>query len=164
MPMARVLQFAVIFHRGGGDVHVDPADSAVFVVDAVDGLDAVEDVLDRVVDRILPRFDGQPLMPHVLQGDHFLPYFLLGELFPSNVLIFQVIRTVQTAVYAVIRKVQGRKHDDAVAVKGQLYLLRNAVDFLHLFRGCRRPAGQKPPGGSALCDRPSCGFLGSCFV
>ena len=55
---AGLLELAVVFDGGGGDVDVDPADGAVFVLDGVDGLNTFEDVLNRVVDRVLARLDG----------------------------------------------------------------------------------------------------------
>ena len=44
---------------------------------AVDRIYAVEDVFDRVVDRILTCFDRKTLMTHILQGyDLSLNFFL----------------------------------------------------------------------------------------
>ena len=44
-------KLAVIFHGGGGNVYVNPADGAVFMFDGVDGVDAFQNVIYGIVDR-----------------------------------------------------------------------------------------------------------------
>ena len=129
---ARVLQLAVVFDGRGGDVHVDAADGAVLVLDAVDRLDGFENVFDRIFDGMLAAFDGQPLVAHVLQRDDFAADFVLRELFARNVFVLKVIRAVDAAVDAVVGEVQRREEDDAVAVEILLDLLRQRVDLLVL--------------------------------
>ncbi len=110
---------------------------------AVDGVDAIEDVLNGVVHRVLAGLDGQPLVAHVLQRDDLGPHLLLRQLAPGDVLVFQVIGTVQAAVDAVVGQVQRREHHDAVAVEGQLDLLGDLVHPLDLLRDL---AGQQHRG------------------
>ena len=158
---ARLLQLAVVLHGGGGDVHVHPADGPVFVLDGVDGVDAVQHVLDGAVDRVLAGLDGQALVAHVLQGDDLFLHFLLGQLLPGDVLVLLVIGTVHAAVDAVVGQVQGREDDDAVAVKGQLDLLGQAVHLLDLLGDV---AGQKHRGlpvGEARAVVAGGGLLGA---
>ncbi len=85
---ADLFQFPVIFHGGSGDVHIDPADSAVFMLDGVDGLDAFQNILDGVVDRIFTGLESQTLVAHILQSDDLPLDFLLGQLFPGMCLFF----------------------------------------------------------------------------
>ena len=99
---ARVLEPAVVFHRSRGDVHVHAADGAVLVVDGVNRFDALEDVLDGVVLRVLSRLDRQALVAHVLQRDDLLPDLLLRQLAARDGLVLHVIRTVHAAVHAVV--------------------------------------------------------------
>ena len=155
---ARVVQFFVVFHRGGGDVDIHAANCAVLVMDAVDGLDAVEDVLDRVVHRVFARLDGEALVPHVLQGRHLADDFLLRQLFARNVLVLQVVGTVDAAVDAVVGEVERRKQHDAVAVERELDFLGELVDFGDLFgnvagkqHGCL--AVRQPGTVHAACRR-----------
>ena len=129
---ARLLQLAVVLHGGGGDVHVHPADGAVFVLDGVDGVDAVQHILNGAVDGVLAGLDGQALVAHVLQGDDLFLHFLLGQLFPGDVLVLLVVGTVQTAVDAVVRQVQRREDDNAVAVEILFDLLGQGVQLLDL--------------------------------
>ena len=140
---ARVLQLAEVLHRGGGDVDVDAPDVAVFVVDAVDGPDAVQDVLDGVVDRVLARFDGQPFVPHVLQRDDLAPDLLLRQLLARDGLVRRVVGAVEAAVDAVVGEVERREDHDAVPVERQLDLLRDLVHPRHLVR---QLAGQEHGG------------------
>ncbi len=99
------LKLPVILNRRGGDIHVHAADVAVFVMHAVDCLDTLENILNRVVDRVLAGLDGKSLMPHVLKGNDFRAHFILCQLFSRNVSVFDVIRAVNAAVDAVVRKV-----------------------------------------------------------
>ena len=70
--------------------------------DAVDRVDALQDILDRVIDRILAGLDGQTLMSHILQCNDLCTDFILRQLFTGNVLIFNVIRTIYTAVDTIV--------------------------------------------------------------
>ena len=99
------LKLPVILNRRGGDIHIHAADVAVFVMHAVDCLDALENVFNRVVDRVLAGLDGKSLMPHVLKGNDFRAHFILRQLLSRNVSVFDVIRAVNAAVDAVVRKV-----------------------------------------------------------
>ena len=62
-------------------------------------------------------------MPHVLQCSHFPAYLLLAQLAPRDVSVLCMVRAIDTAVDAPVRKVQRGKHDYPVAVKSLLYLL-----------------------------------------
>ena len=127
---AGLLELAVVLHGGGGDVHIYPADIAVFVVDGIDGLDGLQHIFDGVVNGILAQLQGKALVTHVLQGDDLGADLLLGQLFSGDTLVLQVVGAVQTAVDAVVGQVQGRKHDDPVAVEVLLDLLGQGVDLL----------------------------------
>ena len=84
---ARVAQAAVVLDRRGGDVHVHAADGAVAVADRVDGVDGFEDVLQRVVARVLARFERQALVTHVLERRHLAADLLLRQLATRDVLV-----------------------------------------------------------------------------
>ena len=71
-------EFPVVFHGGGGNVDVDAADRAVFMLDGINGVDTFEDVFDRVIDRVFTGFDGKALVSHILQGGHLADDVLLG--------------------------------------------------------------------------------------
>ena len=124
-----LVQFAVIFHRGGGNIDIDPADGAILVLNAVNRFDAFQNIFDRIVDRIFSGFDRQPLMPHVLQGDHFAAHFLLRHFFAGNMFVFGMIRTIDAAVDAIVGKIQRRKQNNPVAVKVFFYLFGQRTDF-----------------------------------
>lgn len=126
---AGVLQHSVFLHRSSGDVDVDPADGAVFMVDGVYGFDTLQYVFDRVVDRIFAGLQGQPLVSHILESDDFSSDVFLGQLLSGDVLVLVMIWTVDTAVDAVVGQVQRREHDDAVAVEILFDLLGHLVDL-----------------------------------
>ena len=127
---AGFLQLAVVLHGGGSDVDIDTADGAVLMLDGVDGLDGLQNVLQRIIPGILAAFQRQTLVAHILQGDDLGPDFLLGQLLAGDVLVLTVVGAVGAAVDAVIAQVQGRKHDDTVAVEILLDLLGQRIDLL----------------------------------
>ena len=94
------------------------------MLDAIDGLNAFQHVLNGGMEGILSRFQGQALMAHILKRHDFRHDFLLGELFPWDGLVLEVIGTVNTAVDAVVGQVKGRKHDNPVPVEPFLDLCR----------------------------------------
>ena len=156
---AGLLELAVILDRGRRDVDIDAADRAVFVLDAVNRLDALEDVFDRIVDRVLARFDCQTFVTQILQCDDLGAHLVLGQLFARNVLVLRVIRAVNAAVDAVVGQIERRKNHDAVAVKRQFDLLGQAVHLLHLFRDVAREQHGRFPVGQARAVHAGRGFL-----
>ena len=111
------LQAAVVLHGSGCDIDVYPADGTILVLDAVDGLNGLQNVLDRVVQGIFAGFQSQTLVSHVLQGNHFAANFFLSQLLAGNGFVLNVIRAVRTAVYAIVGQVEGSEHDNAVAIE-----------------------------------------------
>ena len=144
---ARLGEFPVVLHRGCGDVHVHAADSSVFVLDVVDGADALQNVFDGV-ERVLARFERQPFVPHVLQGDDFRFYLLLGELLAEHGLVLRMVGAVGAPVDAVVGEVERREHDDSVAVYP---LLEPAGQCEHPFVEVGKVAFQQD-GGFAVGD------------
>ena len=101
-------------------------------------MDAFEDVLDRIVHRILAGFDGQALVAHILQRAHFRSDLFLGQFLAGDVLVLGVVWAVNAAIDAVVGQVQRREHDDAVAVEVLLDLLSQRHDlgvFLRIVAG-----------------------------
>ena len=92
-------------------------------------LDALEDVLDGIFLWVFARFDGKPLVTHVLKGDDFLSYLILGELLPGDGLVLSVVRAVDAAVDTVVGEIQRSEHDDPVAVEVFLDLLAQ-IEYL----------------------------------
>ena len=74
----RLLEQTVIIDGGCGDINVDAADCAVFMLNAIDGLNAVKIIFHGVMYRVFPRLQSQPLMPHILQCDNLPADVLLG--------------------------------------------------------------------------------------
>ena len=140
---AGFLELAVVLHRRRGDVDVDAADVAVLVVDAVNCVDALQNVLDRVVLGILAGLDCETLVSHILQRDDLGADLLLGQLLARDMLVLEMIRAVKTSVDAVVGQIQRRKEHDAVAVEGQLDLLG---DLKHLLDLLRDLAGEQDGG------------------
>ena len=98
-------------------------------------------------------------MTHILQRDNLAGNLFLRQLFAGDMAVFRVIRTVNTAIYAVIRQIQRRKHNNAVAVERQLDLLGQLIHLLDLFGNiagqqhggfAMRQAGTVYAGGSLL--------------
>lgn len=129
-----LVKLAIVLDRRGGDVHVEAADGAVLVLDRVDGLDGLEDVLDRIVLGVLARLKEQALVAEVLERDHLVADLLLRELLAHDALVLGMVRAVRAGVDAVVRKVERREEHDAAAVDVLLHLdggLEDpVVDFL----------------------------------
>ena len=102
------------------------------MLDAVDGPDALQNILDGVVHRVLPCLQGKTLVPHILERDHLPADFLLGQFLSGDVLVLRVVGAVNAAVYAVVGQVKGGEHNNAVAVKVLFNLLRQGVNLLIL--------------------------------
>ena len=156
---AGLLELAVILDRGRRDVDIDAADRTVFVLDAVNCLDALENVFDRIVDRILARLNCQTLVAQILQCDDLGAHLVLGQLFARNVFVLRVIRAVNAAVDAIVGQIERRENHDAVAVKRQLDFLGQAVHLLHLFRDVAREQNGRFTVGQTRAVHASRGFL-----
>ena len=130
---AGFLQLSVVFHRSSGDVDVHSANRAVFMLNPVNGFNTFQYILNGVIDRIFTGFDREALMTHVLQRDDLAAHLILRQFLAGDVLVFVMIRTVNTAVNAIVGKVQRRKHNNTVSVKCLLDLLGKTVHFCHLF-------------------------------
>ena len=113
---ACIAQFAVVLDRRSRDIYVHAADRPVLVMYGVDRLDRFENVLDRIVARVLSGFECQTLVTHILQGNHLAADFVLGEFAARNGFVFLVIRAIYAAVDAVVRQIERREHYDTVAV------------------------------------------------
>ena len=98
------------------------ADGAVLVLDRVDGLDGLEDVLDRIVLGVLARLKEQALVAEVLERDHLVADLLLRELLAHDALVLGMVRAVRAGVDAVVREVERREEHDAAAVDVLLHL------------------------------------------
>lgn len=98
----RVLELSVIFNSGCGYINVDATNCAVLVIYAVNILDSLENVLNRVVYGVFARFDCKTLMPHILKCDYLRANLVLRELFSGNMLILHMIRAINAAVHAVV--------------------------------------------------------------
>ena len=98
--------------------------------DGVDSIDTFENVLDRIVYRVLARLDGKTLVTHILKSNDLLTNLILSKLLSGNLLVLHMIGTVYTLINAVIGKVKRSKHNYSVAVEGFLYLACKVVHLL----------------------------------
>ena len=99
---SRFLQLAVIFHRGCGDIHIDAADRAVFVLYGIDRFNAIKNIFDRIIYGVFPCFDCKALMSQILKRNDFGFHFFLRQLFSCNMLVDAVIGAIYAAVDAVV--------------------------------------------------------------
>ena len=124
---------AVIIYGRCGNIDVNAADRAVFMLDAVNGVDRIQIIIHRIVNRIFSGFQRQTLVSHILQGNDFLADFLLCQFFSGDMFIFQVVRTVGAAVDAVVGQIKRREHHNPVSIEIFFDLFRKFEDFLILF-------------------------------
>ena len=152
------LELAVVLDRGSCDVHVRATDCAVLVLDRVDGLKALEHVLDRIVDRVFAQFDRKALVTLVLQRDHFGGDLFLGELLARDRLVLKMVRAIHAAVHAVIRQVERCEEHDTIAIMVVLDRTcqrEDALDARFVFTGqkhARFAMGEPVPFGGFLED------------
>ena len=96
------LELFIIFNGCCGNVHINPSDCTVLVIDRINGLYAVENVLNRVVYGILACLNRKALVSHILKCDNLFSHLILCEFFTADVLVLCMIRAIDTAVYAVV--------------------------------------------------------------
>ena len=111
------LEFGVVFDSGCSNVDIHAADGAVAHLGVVDGLDRVENIFDGVEHRMLAGFECQTLVPHLLERDNFLTDFVLREFLARYGVVLAVVGAIDAPVDAVVRKVEGCKEHDAVAIE-----------------------------------------------
>ena len=124
-----ILESAVIFRRGGGDVHVHAADGAVAQLRIVNGVHALENVLDGTVAVVLAGLEKKTLVTELLEGEHLLTELLLRKL-AAHRFVACVKAAVAAVVDAVVRKIQRREHHDAASVDVLLDLACQRVDIV----------------------------------
>ena len=73
-------------------------------------------------------------MSHVLQCDYLSANLFLRELLSGYGLVLRVVRTIQTAVDAVVREVQRSEENDSVSVERKFDFLCNFIDAFYLRR------------------------------
>ena len=112
---------------------------------AVDCLDAFQNVLNGIIDRILSGFNSKTFMSHILKSSYFFYNFFLSKFFAGNMLIFFMIRTVHTAVYAIVGKIQRGKQNDSVSVE---FFLDLRCQIIHILNLLRNGTGKKDRGFS----------------
>ena len=96
------LQLTVIFYSSSRNVYVYAADSAVFMLNRIDSLDAFQNVLNRIVYRVLAGLQSKTLMTHILQCNNLGTYLLLRQLFASDMLVCSMVRTVNAVIDTII--------------------------------------------------------------
>ena len=97
------LQLAVIFYGSSRNVYVYAADSAVFMLNGINSLNAVQNIFNRIVYRILASLQRQAFMAHILQRDNLVAYLVLRQLFTSDMLISCMVRTIYAVIDTIIR-------------------------------------------------------------
>ena len=97
-----LVELSVVLNCSSSDINVYTSDCAVLVLDRIDRLDALQDIFDRVIYRVLACFDCKSLVTHVLQSDYLVPDLVLCELYSRNSLVLAVIRAVNAPVDAVV--------------------------------------------------------------
>ena len=98
----------------------------------INRLNTFENIFNRIINRILARFNCKSLMTHILESNNLVLNFLLSELLSCDMLVFVMIRAVNTAVYAIVGKIKRSKHNDSVAVESKLNLICELIHLLNL--------------------------------
>ena len=104
-----VMQFPVIFHCSCSDIHIDPANCSVFVLNVINGVNGFQNVFNGVVQGVFSSLQSQPFVSHILQRNDFSFDFLLRQFFSADMLVFRMIRAVNAAVHAVVGKIKRSK-------------------------------------------------------
>ena len=99
-----LLELCIVFNGGCSYVDVHPADFAVLELHIVYGPDALEDVINGAIYRVLSGFERQTFMSHVLKYLDLLAEFVHCELLPVE-LVRTVVSTVLAAVHTVVADV-----------------------------------------------------------
>ena len=128
---AGITQATVVLYGCRRDVHIHTTYGSVPVLYAVDGTDALKDILNGVLQRMFTCLKGEALVSHILQGNHLGTDFVLGQFLATYALVLCVIRAIDTAIDAVVGEIQRREHNYAVAIEAVLYLICQGIYLLH---------------------------------
>ena len=129
-----ILQFTVVLHRGGCNIHIDTTDSPIFMFDAVNGFDTFQNIFNRIIHRILTSFNSKTFMSHVLESCHFLYNFFLGQFPSGNMLIFHMVRAVHTTIDTIVGQIKRCKKYDSISIEIFLNLLCQRINLRNLLR------------------------------
>ena len=148
------LQFTETLHVRRCDVYVDAADGVAAFVYAVDGLDGLKDVLQRIVHGVFSGLDCKALVAHVYESADLIGNLLLGKLLAGDCAVLIVVWAVNAPVHAIVRKIQRGKQHYAVAIefmldflcKGKQALFKGGVVAVH--EDCRLPVRKSFAKGS----------------
>ena len=99
------LKLAIIFHCGSCNIYIHPANGTIFMLNTVNCFDAIQNILNGIIDGVLAGLQCQALVPHVLQGNNLLANLLLGQLFATNMLVGSMVGAVNTMVDAIIGQI-----------------------------------------------------------
>ena len=111
-----IMQAAVVFNRCGCNVHVYTADNAGFVTDAVNGVNTLQNVVQRIMNGVFASFKREAFVPHILQRHHLGFDFLLRHFFTRDVHVLPVIRAIGAAVDTIVAQIKRCEQDNPVAV------------------------------------------------
>ena len=81
---------------------------------------------------MLASLQRQTLVAHILQGDNLAAYLLLRELTARYGSILSVVGAIYAAINAVVREIEGRKHNYAVAIDALLEASRTGAKLAPL--------------------------------
>ena len=126
------VKLSVVLHSGSSNIYINTADSTVLMFNIINSVYGFQHIFNRIVYRILSQFNGQALVAHILQGNNFLANLILSQLLTANMLILGMVRAIQTAVDAIIGKIQWGKQYNTIAVVILLNLTSQIIDFLQL--------------------------------
>ena len=156
-------ELPVTLHVRCRNVHVHPPDGVSTLVHRVNGADGIQDILQRIVDRVLPCLHGQALVTHPDKGADLLLNLCLGQFLARDAAVFGMVRAVYTAIYAVIGKIQRGKEDNSVAVEflldfsGQAEQLFLQGRILTVHENGRLPVREPLAKGRLFQDFPHAG-------
>ena len=97
-----ILEFLIVFDSSRSNVDIDAAYRSVLVMNAVDSLNRLEYILYRIIARVLAGFESQAFVSHILESNHLLPDFLLGEFLASNGLILEMVWTIHATIHTIV--------------------------------------------------------------
>ena len=128
-----IFQFFVIFNCCGGNIHIHSAYFSVFMVYGIYSFNALQNIFNRVIYRVLPRLNGKSFVTHILEGNHLIFNLFLSQLFTRYVLVLHMIRAVNTPVHTVVGKIERCKYYYSVSVILLLNLPCKVVHLLDFF-------------------------------
>ena len=142
------LELLVSLDLSRGDVHVQAADLTIAHLGIIDGVNRLQNVLQRVHHGVLAGLESDALVAHLDQSLDLSADLILRQFLARDGLVLGMVGAIDAPVDAIVRQIKRGEHHNAVAVEaalhvlGQLLVALNQVGLVTVQQDRRLAVGQ----------------------